>query len=461
MEDTFKVVVVVDVQNCFMYTSDDQNAHFLNLGFKSDTSNESKAIAKEISDLINYRVNPNAVVFTRDFHPVNHISFEDEGRSIEMQPGTIWPKHCRNRAVACKPRLNGANEIPESAKPANPIKLEQLSTHPYNLNLTTIEDNLKYAVSGDDSVKAVNDILCYGTDISYYFFETDLAVPVYKLNKGNKDGRYKIGLASTKIENGNLRITNSNDEDKIVSGNEFTHKGRKYISLTKGEKCNQESYSAFNYHIEYTAENPSNPVKGSLPPEKKHSTGLWEWILANKGNATNIEITVCGLVGNVCVLFSVVQGMAMWDLVYQSSNRKNREINVTFNYSFMGNRFTSALPPSNTKPDAVANFNWDNTDLGFMHMHDYYYGNIPLKWWENEYGLYTNKFNVLDYQGTNIGVHTIPTKPPSGGRRRTRRMRSVCRRHRLDLNGVCRICSKYCKQSRRRRYRKNKKSRKY
>lgn len=452
MADTFKVVVVVDVQNCFMYTSDEQNAHFLNLGFKTNTSTVSKEVAKEISTLIAEKVEPNAVVFTRDFHPVNHISFDEEGREEKIGNGDIWPRHCRNRSVACKPRKG--EHIPDTSKPKPPIELSTLTSRPYDLVMDTIVSNM----TGTLHKTEVPSLKVYGTDISYYFYETTpfLAKAVYKLNYENKIGRFKIGLESTKKENTELKITDGNDEDVVVHNVEpfmDIGDGIKYISLTKGEKCNQESYSAFNYHLVYDPKDPSSPVKTTLPPAKEHSTGLWEWILANKGSAKKIEITVCGLVGNVCVIFSVVQGMAMWDLVYKP---ENQDVNVTFTYSYMGNRFTPNLAPNVVQPEATANFNWDSIiDSQTGSRFKYYYSNIPEEWFNLE-----NKFKVIDYSGDYIGEHSIP-KPTDGGKRRSRRMRSVCRRHRLDLNGVCKICSKYCKKSRRRRHRKNKKSRKY
>jgi hypothetical protein len=452
-KDKFKVVVVVDVQNCFMYTSDEQNAHFLNLGFKSNTSDASKDVAKEISTLIAEKVQPNAVVFTRDFHPINHISFDEEGREKNLGNGDIWPRHCRNRSVACKPR-NFGETIPDTSKPKPPIELSTLTSAPYNLNMNKIVSNMKGTLHETE----VPTLKVYGTDISYYFYETTpfLAKAVYKLNYENKLGRFKIGLKSTTIENNELQTTDGNDNDDVNHNiKAFADIGDniKYISLTKGEKCNQESYSAFNYHVVYNPETPETPVKTTLPPAKKHSTGLWEWILTNKGTAKNIEITVCGLVGNVCVMFSVVQGMAMWDLVYKP---ENLDVNVTFTYSYMGNRFTIAIPPRNVQPPSTHDFNWDSIiDSVTGPRFKYYYSNIPEEWFEFE-----NKFKVIDYNGDYIGEHSIP-KYTAGGKRRSRRMRSVCRRHRLDLNGVCKICSKYCKKSRRRRHRKNKKSRKY
>ena len=56
--EPLNVLVVVDVQNCFMFSSDDK-ANFLNLADNKD----SHAIAKEIAQLTTKN---DIVVFTRD-----------------------------------------------------------------------------------------------------------------------------------------------------------------------------------------------------------------------------------------------------------------------------------------------------------------------------------------------------------------------------------------------------------
>jgi nicotinamidase-related amidase len=97
MATPMNVLVVIDVQNCFMFHKDGmaegKGGTFLNAGEEA-----SAEIVKELETLVDGKTH---VVFSRDFHPVNHISLEGyEGRSINPLKG-VWPKHCRNKSVRC------------------------------------------------------------------------------------------------------------------------------------------------------------------------------------------------------------------------------------------------------------------------------------------------------------------------------------------------------------------------
>jgi hypothetical protein len=127
--------------------------------------------------------------------------------------------------------------------------------------------------------------------------------------------------------------------------------GIKYITLTKGERCDKEAYSAFNYHIVYDSSDPADPVKSNIKPDDAaNSTGLWEWILKNRDGKKEITITVCGLVGNVCVMHSLLQGIALWNNVY-SKLPENEGVKVKFVYSLRGTRFAVVPPFKDVKPD--------------------------------------------------------------------------------------------------------------
>ena len=119
--------------------------------------------------------------------------------------------------------------------------------------------------------------------------------------------------------------------------------------LTKGEFCNYESYSAFNYHQEFTYVNgevKSSQIKESTDP--KYSTGLWENILqnviGNDNKKLTLNITVCGLVGNICVMNTVHHGIAIWNAQYKN---KYKNVKVNFIYSFPGTLFLAGPPPFN------------------------------------------------------------------------------------------------------------------
>lgn len=485
--NVFKVVVAVDVQNCFLFATENENANFLNLD--PTTIRTSEQVTREISDLVK-DIKPNACVFTRDLHPMNHLSFmEDEGR--EFQKGTTWPRHCRNPTTKCKKREGTSDIADDKSKPAAPKPLAEIidnsgekyidTTISKYIKSANLEPMSKYITDNDkdhlengyllskttNSSLTASDMELYnllsglkirGNEISYLFYSTDLLIPCLMLNMGNKTGQYKIGLQTENDEvigpatmpqlledtkHGIIKQPENCFEFEVNKNGIKT----KFVALTKGERCDQESYSAFNYHLAYELDNTDKKkVNNAKPPafDKSNSTGLWEWILANKGNATNIEIYVCGLVGNVCVIQSVLQGMAMWDNVYRNNNTG---VNVKFIFSLLGTRFTTALPPGVINPYGIATQTiMDEKDIP-THM---------INWISqiNSFGLLNNIVEKQDYNydidvyfkkpnenAQNIkisGVLTMPPPPPpapaAGGKRRTRKIK------------YCKICKGSCKK---------------
>ena len=219
--------------------------------------------------------------------------------------------------------------------------------------------------------------------------------------------------------------------------------GKKFIQLVKGQLCNYESYSAFNYHLRIVPGNNNNQKKtfkseyitkeyddsGKI---SKLSTGLFEYIL--KCEKTNIEITVCGLVGDVCVLYTVIEGLIMWNKYYinngsgngmnsknyinngmnskrstgnntdifskegisnynnNNNNNNNNSKNVIFNYSLCGTKFTgidflgfTGIFPNITDFPRQICIRLNNLD-------------IPIDYKE------FICFNVLDYDGNLLGT---------------------------------------------------------
>jgi hypothetical protein len=230
-------------------------------------------------------------------------------------------------------------------------------------------------------------------------------------------------------------------------------KNTKFVALTKGERCDQESYSAFNYHVAYKLIPGKLEVMNVAPPafDEKNSTGLWEWILANRGDAEVIEIYVCGLVGNVCVIQSVLQGMAIWKHYYQA---KNPKISVQFKFSLLGTRFTAVLPPEDINPYNVGTP--DQLPPNRIKLPPESIKNHFTKWLRGlaRIGLLGNivssattkdfeqyKFNVYTDTAENIeidvNINKLAGKPlaPAGGKRRTRKIK------------YCKICKGCCKKT--------------
>jgi nicotinamidase-related amidase len=333
-EKAMNVLVVIDVQNCFMFHQDgteaDKGGTFLNVSEETT----SKAIVDELESLVEDKTH---VVFSRDFHPVNHISLEGyEGRTFDPANG-VWPKHCRNKNLQCKSREKSSETV-STTDPVIPNKI---------VDTTTGEIVTNKQVDNDHYVEVV------GTELSYMFYTSVIfREPVKQLVLGNRKGENKIGLDDTTVESrGKLEDINKSDEErKINYGEPLTVDNRQYIALTKGERCDKEAYSAFNYHIEYDSSQPSKPTYSKITPDDAaNSTGLWEWILNNK-TSNEITITVCGLVGNVCVMHSLLQGIALWNNVY-SKLPENEGVKVKFVYSLRGTRFAVVPPFKDVKPD--------------------------------------------------------------------------------------------------------------
>lgn len=425
MDTSMNVLVVIDVQNCFMFHSEGETGGgtFLNASEEA-----SKDIIKELETLVDGKTRKTHVVFSRDFHPVNHISLEGyEGRQINPLKG-VWPKHCRNKRVRCGARIS----TEESSDNESPLPNNVVNTT--TGELTVVKPGEK--VPEEDPYLPV-----IGTELSYMFFKSEkLRGPVKELTLKNRIGENKIGLNDTMNES--IPETKETPPDLGRKPNydqlPIVKEKIKYITLTKGERCEKEAYSAFNYHIVYDSTDPSNPVKSNIiPNDAANSTGLWEWILKNR-TSDNISITVCGLVGNVCVMHSLLQGIALWNNVY-SKLPENKEVKVKFVYSLKATRFAAAVPPEEVKPASFDDriVGWFNQPfnrpdgMGTISVADPNPGSSVL---------HSNKvtsFEVLDYEGevSKIGTFEFTERDflndiyeganMQGGRRR--RHRSVRR----------------------------------
>ena len=407
------VLVVIDVQNCFMFHSEGETGGGTSLNVSEESTSED--IVKELDSLVDDKTH---VVFSRDFHPVNHISLEGyEGRKASIEKG-IWPKHCRNKTLQCKSRAS--DTVSQSDQPVIPNKIVDTTTGQI-VNGEQV-DNTKY-------------LEVVGTDLSYMFYRSDkFREPVKQLVLGNREGKNKIGLDDTTSELVGATIgtiDKSDEERKIIQGESLDYNRKKYISLTKGERCDKEAYSAFNYHIEYfPSENydPENTRKeDNIPLTKENSTGLWEWILQNKPADTDkITITVCGLVGNVCVMHSLLQGIALWNNVYSV---ENPSVKVKFIYSLQGTRFAKDVPSGMpVKPESFDDplVGWFNSPLNLPKELG------PIRVENGDSGVRPSEkvtsFEVLDYDGNVIKIGTFaPAAAAVKSGRRRHRHRSVRR----------------------------------
>lgn len=386
MATPMKVLVVIDVQNCFMFHKDGmtqgKGGTFLNAGEEA-----SAEIVNELETLVDGKTH---VVFSRDFHPVNHISLEGyEGRKIDPPKG-VWPKHCRNKRVHCGVRTGseGSSLDVETPPPNNVV------------NTTTGEITV---VKPGETVNEDQYLPVIGTELSYMFFKSEkLRGPVKELTLNNRIGKNKIGLDDTMNESIPETKETPPDLERTPNYNQLPidKEKIKYITLTKGERCEKEAYSAFNYHIVYDSSKPSDPVKSIIKPDSAaNSTGLWEWILKNRVGNQEITITVCGLVGNVCVMHSLLQGIALWNNVY-SKLPENEGVKVKFVYSLKATRFTATLPPHEIRPES-----FDDRVVGWFNDPDNLPDGMgPISITDPAYSVsHSDKvtsFEVLGYEGT-------------------------------------------------------------
>ena len=463
--DTYKVLLPIDVGNCFLFANEQEKASFLNAGsgVEGGNSNMSKEIVSEINGLVE-KLQPDCAIFTRDLHPINHISFAgEEGRAMDPIKG-IWPIHCRNPTRGCKSRVGDIDDKDYSTKhemPKQPITIgDFMDKDGYNLNIQVIATNL--AISQDE-VKALT---IPGTELSYYFYETPLGKTIHSLNEANRVGNSKIGLTSTKEESGAINVVDDEDGKTLsdiawsdavpIKHITASSKSVDVLTLTKGERCTDESYSAFNYHITYETTDPANPVMRELPIDEQNSTGLWEWILANVGKKNKIEITVCGLLGNVCVFHTILQGIAMWNKVYAASRS---DIDVSFVFSLMGTRFTDRAPPNTNKPyDGLINIDMTSKQdiIRWMNMLNTKNNGFQQ---DIETDLPVNKiteFSFLSYSGNKMNgtlpfyKENVVATVDGGNKQKTRRRRpKTVRRKRHIKSCKCGICMFGGKNSRR------------
>ena len=399
-----KVLVVVDVQNCFI-AGGSYGGHEKNSIDGTKLKNSINQIM-EISELID---NNDSIILTRDYHPINHLSIGN-GKKVAINYDATHPTHCLNtNSKACLRKeksgknLGLTNKEISNIRSRSYISIEDYLEEKFNIikfknNKNNNKNELKEAFL--EIPKELYKQKIIGTNLSWLYSITKYGNIISELM--NK--KIPIGI---KLQDKSIKPKFSN----ITIPKPYEVNGKKFIELVKGQLCSYESYSAFNYHLKLEkSENKTNNglVKYSsryIIPEyekdkklKDLSTGLFEYIL----NTTkkNIEITVCGLVGEICVINTIVEGLIMWNLEYSKIKKKssffgmsttttNSDKKVIFNYSLSGTLFTGL---------GLFGFNQTVKQTDFFNKIIDYLNNFV----DNKYKKYI-KFNVLDnneYVGT-------------------------------------------------------------
>jgi hypothetical protein len=414
MSGDYKVLVVVDLQNCFIQGGSLGTENIKDIKKYID-------LVKGVEEKI-LKDNYDLVVFSKDSHPLNHSSLSD---NTDATHG-VFKYHCRDSKKNCiKDTENPTTYMSSAAKeairdilcdvenvekaegrPSRPSipsitanvkenfyntdykeddynfynsKYKELFTYLLNLQenknkvikvmndvkvnidkdkIITLEmlineylsnqdldDGSKGYLKGILKIEKYKGLKVQGLDLNYLFYNTELKDIIDALNT-NTDS--EIGIKGSTVLGKTKNFININDtpnyDDNVYNVDSLvpkTLKNTKFITIAKGQYCDYESYSAFNYHTNIKKQylqtksiiyeifkkyDSSLNVLEKLPADKRYSTGLFEYILNsfNKdqygkqgGSKTNINIDVCGLVTNICVINTVHQGIAMWEKVYK------------------------------------------------------------------------------------------------------------------------------------------------
>ena len=392
-----KFLVVVDFQNCFI-SGGSFGEH------KSNDSTLENSINQtiEIEELIDNNEN---IIFTRDFHPINHRSIGINGK-VAVNHSATWPSHCLNTSSVCKRNKNYLNLNGEDIDNKNygltKSEIEKIQNRTY----TTIGKYLSEfnSKSSSNLIQTlinkfkVNESLLekqiIGTNISFTMLMTKYKCVISQLIHANNPIGIPIDKNKNTVPTFNSIKTNGTviktKDSNVIQNNNIDY-NKTFVQLVKGQYCGYESHSAFNYHwkINLTKKLTNSELatyeKTYISNKTKdYSTGLFEYIL-NTSKKNIINITICGLVGEVCVIRSIIEGLIMWNMLYKNENSKKK---VIFNYSLMGTLFTG-IGLDGFEKNAIQKSNDD------------FYNKLCSYLDENVYKTYKKyiKFNILDKNG--------------------------------------------------------------
>ena len=316
-----KILIVVDVANCFI-SKGSFDFHQLN-------ENKLDKNYQQIKEIVNLIDKNQHIVFTRDFHPQYHASlaYGTELKNKGPDWSVTYPTHCRNLERKCY--NNGKLGIINK----NSIEYDSIGKYMAE-NIENIPEEIISKIMLNDKVYPKLYILdkpIIGPELTFLYYGTKYFNVIDELLKNGKT--YEIGL---KLVNNSKNHKNEPNLEYINWNKDpfrFRDNTKTFIQLTKGQFCNYESYSAFNYHLKLTNNrNNTELKKEGIEAQEKNSTGLYEYI-TKKLPSENIEFTICGLVGDICVINTVLQGYLMVKKVYMNSK------NIKFIYSLAGTLF--------------------------------------------------------------------------------------------------------------------------
>jgi nicotinamidase-related amidase len=336
---TLKVAVFIDVQNCFISGGSFGGGPATNSKEHVEKSFEQ---IKEIDQVIDEN---ELIVFTRDFHPEKQSSLADADEHISANFFSTWLPHCRNKTKTCD--ISHTKQVLPDNTPYMTVG-QYMKT--YEKILSEIPELLA------QFQELTPDLLCKpikGTDLSFLFTFSKHAEIVRQFIGAPLDtvvGLDYVNNDDAHTKDPSFALVRQIEAPTLVKD------GKQFFQLTKGEYCNYEALSGFNYHLKLikavVTETETNVNIQQLEPAEANSTGLFEHIMKfRKPEQTIVEITIAGLVGEVCVIQSVVQGLLMWNRVYKTKPQ-NSGVTVKFVFSATGTLFIpEPISPFGFSPD--------------------------------------------------------------------------------------------------------------
>jgi nicotinamidase-related amidase len=331
--DDANVLIVVDVQNCFINGG----------SFGGDTKN--KQLVDEVTKLVN-NGNFDYIVLTRDMHPAHHSSHmltSSKGKIVvknkltgkieerteqeaflssigfgdnDIEPlGGPWPPHCRVTR--------------DDVKNAGKCATRTHENDTWDSNELTREDRAE-----SNGKKIIGNHIAH-----YYNHEHPIIKHFY-----NPD--MKLGIKDVDGEQ------NKNPSEvsyilNVLTNMETIKKEKRppILQVFKGQLCNWDAYSAFQYHANFEVHPLMNDVNGNLD----HTTCLAEVLFSNEYGLSqvvpefkNVNIVVCGLVGEVCVKYTVSYGLNLIGLAKENGGLKGYDRLNTIT----GEKLTSSTIPN-------------------------------------------------------------------------------------------------------------------
>ena len=344
-ENRLDILIVIDVQNNSMVYDNDKIII------------ENNLLSEQIKSIDNLIDNNELIIFSKNFHP------------IDYSHTTNNIKKSINKSHTCSQQTSTA---PNKTSTFIFSKLSSIQITKINRSLLT---KLKLILYNDYDLSYLFSLSRYNENIINLINDNNYNAYEHTISLGDtiiRKGVIGWGMSMVQGNPTGPTIIPKNSKTDLASINVLPPKSRTYnrtnfvftknfIQLNKGEFCDTSSYSAFNYHNtiekDFTLYNKlfvgfgtytSKFIAANFINDKNMSTGLWEYIIkySNSNIKSNIlNITVCGLFGNISVIYTIIYGYLFWNKFYKSANNDKT---INFIYEISGTLFLPNFPTENS-----------------------------------------------------------------------------------------------------------------